>query len=194
LLSDASFLDFALKIDVEFSEKASLKGCPACGGRLHYARYLRKGRLLEIDLPQEWNLFQGLCCANETCRKRVRPLSIRFAGRSPFNGSLVLLAKLLISGGSKRTIISLCKALKVSERTVRRWIHFWKYVHARSTWWRKLASIWSLSGKSLSELWNILLENKKSPKNSFEYLILNSAELWCEIKFSDGGDLPAKDA
>jgi len=187
LLSDARFLNFALNLDIEFSEKARLKGCPECKGKLHFARYQRKGRLLEIDLPSEWNSFHGLCCASEGCRNRVRPLSVRFAGRSPFSGTLVLLTKLLRSGGSNRSVILLCKELQVSERTVRRWICYWKRVHEKSTWWRKLASIWSLSGKSLIDLWNLLLENKKTSENSFEHLILNSAELWQEIKFSDGG-------
>jgi len=186
LLSDARFLNFASDLDLEFSEKTRLKGCPECGGKLHYARYQRKGRLLEIDLSSDWNSFHGLCCASEGCRRRVRPLSVRFAGRSPFCATLLLLVKLLTSGGSQRSVIALCKELRVSERTLRRWLNFWKRVHAKSVWWRKLSSIWSLSGKTLSELWNLLIKNKKIAENSFEYLILNSAELWYEIKFFDG--------
>lgn len=180
-------MDFALHLDTEFSEKARLEGCPKCKGKLHYARYQRKGRLLEIALSADWNSFHGLCCAREGCRKRLRPLSVRFAGRSPFSGALVLLAKLLRSGGSDRCVILLCKELQVSERTIRRWICYWKRVHEKSRWWRKLASRWSSSGKSLIDLFNLILKNKKSLEISFQYLFLNSAELWQEIKFSDGG-------
>lgn len=171
---------------MEFSEKARLKNCPECQGKLHYARYQRKGRLLERNLPSNWNSFHSLCCTSEGCRKRVRPLSVRFAGRSPFSTPLVLLVKLLTSGGAQRTIISLSKELHISERTIRRWLNFWKWVHAKSVWWRKLASIWSLSGKTLSELWNLILDEKKTIGNPVEYLLLNSAELWLEIKFFDG--------
>jgi hypothetical protein len=193
LLSDARFFDFAIHIDAEFSKNARSTGCPKCGGALHSARYNRKGRLKDIASPQNWNLFHSLCCSNENCRKRVRPLSIRFAGRSPFSANLVILANLLVSGGSKRSIIVICRELKVSESTVRRWLRFWKTVHIKSVWWRKLTSIWSLSGKTFIDLWNLLLETKKSSQDAFEYLLLNSAKLWREITFTVGNLFPAKD-
>jgi len=194
LLSDARLLNYALKIDIEFSETARLKGCPECGSQLHFARYQRKGQFLNLNLPSDWNLFHSLCCASDTCRKRVRPLSIRFAGRSPFSSNLVLLAKLLQSGGSQRSVIALSKELLVSERTIRRWLRFWSHTHIKSTWWRKIASVWSLSGKTICDLWNLLQVNKKIKENPIEYLLSKSAELWSEIKLSVGRDFPAEDA
>lgn len=183
-----------MELDVEFSKNVQRKGCPHCGGKLHFARYERKGRFLEGVPFQGWNFFHSLCCANEGCRKRVRPLSIRFAGRSPYSGGLVLLAKLLISGASKQSIIALSKEIKVSERTLRRWVRLWNCVHKKSVWWRKIASVWNLNGKTLNDLWNSILKFKKNIKNAFEYLLLQSAELWHEIKFFDGDCCPAKDA
>ena len=138
LFLDASFLEFASRIDFEFAAQARLKCCPYCGGSLHSACYQRKGRLIDITLPDDWGLFHSLCCSAEGCRKRVRPLSIRYAGRSPFSMALYLLAELIQSSGSKRSIISLSKELHISERTIRRWLLLWKKIYSGSTWWQKL--------------------------------------------------------
>jgi hypothetical protein len=194
LFLNASFLEFALRIDLEFSAQARLKPCIHCGGTLHSARYQRKGRLIDTTLPDNWGLFHSLCCSFEGCRKRVRPFSIRYAGRSPFSIALYLLAELIQSRGSNRSILSLCKELNISERTIRRWLSFWKKVYSKSTWWRKISSIWMLSGKSLSELWDLLLSIKKTSSETFQYLLINSSEIWSEIKLFVGYRPPAKDA
>lgn len=156
LFLNASFLEFAIGVDIEFSEKAQLKGCPHCGGKLHFARYERKGRFVDLALPDDWGPFHSLCCSVDGCRKRMRPLSIRYAGRSPFSVALFLLAELIQSGGSKRSTTSLCKELNVSERTIRRWLLLWKRIYANSTWWQKIGSVWMLNGKRLHELWERL--------------------------------------
>jgi len=93
-----------------------------------------------------------------------------------------------------RSIVALSKELDVSERTIRRWIKFWKHVHQKSKWWRKLSSVFSLNGKSVSDLLSLLIKNGKTIKDSFSYLIFNSAELWDEMTFSVGDGSPAKDA
>lgn len=162
LFLNASFLEFAAKIDTEFAERACLKACPHCRGSLHFARYARKGRFIDITLPDNWSSFHSLCCSVEGCRKRVRPFSIRYAGRSPYSVALYLLAELIQSGGAKRSVIALCKELRVSERTIRRWQSFWKKVYAKSIWWRKTSSIWMLSGQTLYKLWLSLFGVKKN--------------------------------
>ena len=194
LLSDASFLRFAMDLDAELSKNSQKNGCPNCGGKLHFARYERKGRFLKGVPVENWNNFHSLCCSQEGCRKRVRPYSVRFAGRSPHNSGLVLLARLVISRGSGRSLHKISKELQVSERTLRRWARFWNCVHKKSVWWRKIASVWNLSGKTLNVLWDSIFKLKKNLKNSFEYLLLQSAKLWHEIKFIDGDYFPAKDA
>jgi hypothetical protein len=194
LFLNASFLEFATRIDIEFSEKACLKGCLHCGGTLHFARYQRKGRLIDIALPDDWGSFHSLCCSAEGCRKRVRPLSIRYAGQSPFNVSLFLLAELIQSGGTERSIISLSKELSISERTIRRWLLLWKKIYTNSTWWRKIASVWMLSGKTLNDFWSLLLTTTKIYKDTFQYLLIKSAEIWSETKLFVTYKIPAKDA
>jgi hypothetical protein len=186
LFLNASFLEFALKIDVEFAETARLRCCPHCNAPLHYARYERKGRVSDLSLPDSWGSFHGLCCSAEGCRKRIRPLSIRYAGRSPFSVALYLLAELIQSGGSERSIISLCKELNISERTIRRWKLFWKKIYVGSIWWRKIASIWMLSGQTLLQLWISMLGINKNLINSFQDLLKVSAKIWSEIKLFSG--------
>ncbi len=93
-----------------------------------------------------------------------------------------------------RSVIALSRELNVSERTIRRWLKFWKYIHQKSKWWRKLASLYSLNGKKLNDLWDLMLRNGENSKNSFSYLILKSSTLWDEITFSVGAHFPAKDA
>ena len=194
LFLDASFLEFASRLDIEFAAQARLKCCTHCGGPLHSARYQRKGRLIDATLPEDWSSFHSLCCSIEGCRKRIRPLSIRYAGRSPFSVALYLLAELIQSGGSKRSIISLSKELSISERTIRRWLLLWKKIYTNSIWWRKIASVWMLSGKKLNDFWRLLLKTKKIYKDTFQDLLIKSAEIWSETKLFVTYKIPAKDA
>jgi len=199
LVSNASFLIYAMKIDLQLAENTKQKNCPSCGGKLHYARYQRKGRIGDLEMPADreglldWDTFHSLCCTREGCRKRVRPPSVRFAGQSPYSSATLLLAQLLTLGASQKSVLALCKILQVSERTVRRWLRGWEYIHAKSIWWRRQGSIFNLNGKSLHELW-ILLQTQKNLEESFKYIILNVAELWQEFKFYVGYPSPAKDA
>lgn len=193
LFLDANFLNYALQIDIEFANKAKEKRCPHCKNKLHFGRYQRKGRLFNVSLPEEWGIFHSLCCSSEICRKRVRPLSLRYAGKSPYSPGLFLLAELIKARGSQRSIIALSKELKVSERTIRRWLSFWKKVYSKSTWWRKISSIYMLSGKTLNDLWNSLL-TIKTKTEAFQYLIIKSAEIWDEFQLFVGDIIPAKDA
>ena len=194
LFLNASFLKFASRLDTEFAALARLKSCAHCGGTLHFARYTRKGRFIDLALPDDWSSFHSLCCSGEGCRKRVRPLSIRYAGQSPFSASLFLLAELIQSGGSKRSIISLSKELNVSERTIRRWLLLWKKIYINSTWWRKITSVWMINGKTLIDFWSLLFTIKKTDEDAFQYLLIKSAEIWNEIKLFVTYIIPAKDA
>ena len=96
------------------------------------------------------------------------------------------IAELIQSGGSERSIISLCKELNISERTIRRWKLFWKKIYVGSIWWRKIASIWMLSGQTLLQLWISMLGINKNLINSFQDLLKVSAKIWSEIKLFSG--------
>ena len=193
-LNSASIFKFALKLDLQLAADARKKGCPNCRGPLHSARYERKSRTsFPSEAPQNWNLFHSLCCATVGCRKRVRPLSVRFAGQSPHSGGSLLLFRVLKTGGSERSVTELCKLLKVTARTVGRWLRFWNAVHNRSIWWRKIAGRFALSGNELPHFLDELQKQGGITKAA-ELLLTESAELWAEIKISDGEAAPAKDA
>jgi hypothetical protein len=187
-------LDFAACRDVEFAEEARKKGCPHCGGSLHYGRYYRKFRSLpDFEPPEGWALFASLCCSREGCRKRVRPLSLRYAGRSPHSVAVLLLCRFLKSGGSQKSTSALCKLLGISPRTVSRWLRLWRAAHSRSVWWRKIASRFGLHGKTFVDLHNTLV-GLHSPKTATELLLSECAQLWSEIRITDGEVAPAKHA
>lgn len=188
---DCKFLSFTSKIDFDLAEQARIKGCPHCGGTLHYARYNRVNN--EKCTDEFLNKFHSLCCSVEGCRKRVRPLSIRYAGRSPFSIAMFLLVELLRSPNSKRRINSICKELHISERTALRWLSLWKRIYSESVYWRKISSVWMLSGKKLSDLWDLILKHKKTSLISFEFINKISIEIWSESKLFGAIKIPAKD-
>ena len=181
----------ALDIDKDLALKARTKGCPHCSGTLHAAPYARKGRAGPVPVPDGWADFYGLCCSREGCRRRVRPDSVRFAGRSPHFPLLILLAQLLSARGSQRRIADLRAALGVSERTVHRWLEFWDRVHARSRWWRERASLFSLSGLTLDALWNELAGRESASVAAQNFLMMCLA-LWNEVPLCGGAGPPAE--
>ncbi len=180
------------------AESTRKLGCKFCKSPLHFARYVRKGRSgTSLELPEGWNIFYSFCCSREGCRKRNRPLSVRYAGQSPHSASLLILAHLFSVGSSFRSIKALVNSIEVSERTIRRWMKMWKYIHNNSLWWRKLASMHSLNGQCICSLFKLEnyvdeLSALHNIKIIFENLILQSAALWLEIFLFVGNRLPAK--
>ena len=64
------------KVDADLAQEACEKGCLHCQGKLHRADYDRKPR----GGPQ-WDRRYSFCCAEEDCRRRLTPESMRFLGR-----------------------------------------------------------------------------------------------------------------
>jgi len=182
-----------MRVDADLASIANKKGCPHCGARLHFARYARKGRIGPDPAPEGWANFHGLCCAREGCRKRVRPMSVRFAGRSPHAPMLVLLALLLRARGALRRVSDVCSALLVSERTVKRWLRFWERSHASSRWWRELASLHSLSGRTVTDLWK-RFAGASDERDVAQRIVRLCSPLWSESTLCDGTGPPAEDA
>ena len=50
-----------------------------------------------------------------------------------------------------------------------------------------------LSGRTVKELWPLLIKTQTTSWSAFKYLLLNSNELWNEIELFGGQPLPAKD-
>jgi hypothetical protein len=83
--------------------------------------------------------------------------------------------------------------LGVDPRTVARWLRLWRAAHSRSVWWRKIASRFGLHGKTFVDLHNTLV-GLHSPKTATELLLSECAQLWSEIRITDGEVAPAKHA
>lgn len=61
------------KADQDLAELVHNRPCQHCGGKLHWANYTR--RLRGVDGKA---IRFSLCCAQEGCRRRQTPESIRF--------------------------------------------------------------------------------------------------------------------
>ena len=138
LLEDSRFFDLLLQIDEDFADETRRKGC-ACGGVLHCADYDRKPRGGPVGLTGEIARRFSFCCAEEGCRRRTTPVSLRFLGRKVFFGAVVLLVSALRDGPSPKRLDRLCASFRVSVRTVRRWRRFWKETFVASRIWRAIA-------------------------------------------------------
>lgn len=184
----ARFFAFAKQIDLDLAKSARAKGCPHCGGKLHSAAYFRSPR----HAPDEGKVrFHGLCCSAEGCRRRTRPQSIRFAGRSPFSSQILILARLFHAGPSERNCQQVASELSISLSTAKRWICCWRRVESRSKWWRSLSGGLGLSGQNLWGLWIKLITSDEVPE-PFEFLLEKSSSLWAEVKLIVGPEPPAE--
>ena len=124
-----------LKCDEELATEARERGCE-CGGVLHTARYARKPRGGPDTLGPEMNVRFSFCCATEGCRRRVTPPSLRFLDRKVFFAVMVLLVPVLRDGLTPERMGRLRERFQVSERTVRRWVRFWRETFASSRTWQ----------------------------------------------------------
>jgi hypothetical protein len=125
------------RIDEDLATTARDAGCPDCGGPLDWARWMRKPRGCEVDLPEEVRMRHGLCCRH--CRGRVLPPSTIFLGRKVYLGAVVLLS---IASRQRQLTTSTAKALRamfgVSAQTLARWMTFWAVEFPTSTLWKRL--------------------------------------------------------
>ena len=77
-IEDPAFFSLLLKIDRATADELRQKGCPECGGPLHWANYARSPRGVPSECGTEHLTRLSLCCGREGCRKRLTPPSVRF--------------------------------------------------------------------------------------------------------------------
>lgn len=118
------------KIDTDLAAQARAQGC-ACGGTLHRANYPRKIRGINVASTRE-----SFCCAEEGCRRRTTPASVRFLGRRVYAGFIVVLLTALRHGLTAQRVSVLQEQLGVDRRTLARWREWWMERFARSASWR----------------------------------------------------------
>ena len=136
VLADARFYALLHRIDGDIAAAGQLRGCPHCGGRLDSARYPRKPRGALCALGDEYGYRFSFCCAEEGCRRRMTPPSVRFLGRRVYLGAVVVIASVMLHGPSPARIQALHELFGVSPETAARWQWFWREIFVESRTWR----------------------------------------------------------
>jgi hypothetical protein len=136
LLQDAKLYELLFKVDLDLAAEARAVGCCYCGGVLHSARYPRKVGDAGAPLGDNYEWRLSFCCAEEGCRRRTTPASVRFLGRKIYLGAVVVLASAMLQGPIPTRMARLSELLGISGRTLRRWQIWWALAFARSPFWR----------------------------------------------------------
>jgi len=141
IIRDAAFYRVLFAMDQDLAEETRRKGCPICGGPLHYAKYPRVGRGGPEGLPNELRQRLGLCCGRTGCRKRVLPPSCLFHGRRWHWGAVMLVATTLLqqrtSGWNVDRLMGTL-GIGASRTTLVRWLRYFRESFPSSAWWQRL--------------------------------------------------------
>jgi hypothetical protein len=137
-LTDTSFYQLLTRIDESIAEEVSARGCD-CGGVLHSARYPRKPRGIRSALDCSYESRLSFCCAQDGCRRRHTPASVRFLGRKVYLGMIVVLITALHHGLTEARRRRLIEELDVPLQTLWRWRHWWREQLLDSRCWKGLA-------------------------------------------------------
>lgn len=156
LLADVRFHEALLALDVAVADKARSTGCPACGGTLHSAKFWRKPRG-GPKLPDEHSIRLSYCCAEDGCRRRMTPASLRFLGRRVYVAAVVVLVSVLRHGATIVRIKRLQELTGASRRTIERWRAWWRNGFCETPFW-KIASARFVPPVVVAELPLALLE------------------------------------
>jgi hypothetical protein len=135
-LADTQLFQLLEKVDSDFAEEAHQQGCLFCGGKLHRADYDRKPR----GGPQ-WDWRHSFCCAEEACRRRRTPASVRFLGRKIYAGMVVVLLSTMLDGLNDERVRRIRQLLntddQLSRRTLERWRQWWLDTFVRCSFWKE---------------------------------------------------------
>lgn len=142
LFGDARFLRALLGMDREMAAAAKAAGC-ACGGVLHRGDYLRKPRGGAEGLGAEYGKRLSFCCAEEGCRKRKTPRSVRFLGRRVYLGIVVILGAAFEGGVTASRVRGLQELIggSIDRRTITRWVDWWRGTLPRRRAWKAMAGL-----------------------------------------------------
>ena len=122
------------QMDEEFAAEAKGKGC-RCGGKLHCAHYRRKPRGVPPAAAAAAEKRFSFCCAEEGCRSRTTPRSVRFLGRRVYVGAVVVVVTTMRHGATRKRLSELRRLFGVDASTVLRWRDFWLHLLPATPWW-----------------------------------------------------------
>jgi hypothetical protein len=135
-LYDSSFYQLLFQIDQELAAEVQAGGCGFCGGALHSASYPRKPRGLRFAWDASYDRRLSFCCAEDGCRRRHTPPSVRFLGRRVYLGVVVVLVTALQHGLTDRRRRELVERLDLPPQTLSRWRRWWRAVFPKTRCWR----------------------------------------------------------
>jgi hypothetical protein len=138
-VGDARLYAFLWECDRDLAAEARAGGCVVCGGRVDSARYPRKPRGGPADLGPAFETRESFCCAQDGCRKRLTPPSLRFLGRKVYLGAVVVLVAAMRHGATPTRVARLRELVGASPRTLARWRRWWREAFAASRFWRAAA-------------------------------------------------------
>ena len=141
ILEDSRLYVLLLRCDDDLAAVARGTGC-SCGGTLHSARYGRKPRGWVAAQPEGYDRRHSFCCAEDGCRKRTTPPSVRFLGPKVYLGAVVALVTALRHGANARGAAELRRAIGASRRTLARWRTWWREIFTATPFWRAARAMW----------------------------------------------------
>ena len=136
IFTDPNFFSMLFKYDQDLAEQARQAGCPFSGA-LHRSDYPRKPRGGPDDLSPIFNWRISFCCAEEGCRKRMTPPSIRFLGRRVYLMVVVVLVSAMGQGITAKRKKILSEQIGADRRTLDRWQRWWREAFVASPFWKK---------------------------------------------------------
>ncbi|GBE49852.1 hypothetical protein BMS3Bbin13_00775 [bacterium BMS3Bbin13] len=134
-INDSRFYQFLFRVDEQIAAEVRAGGC-SCGGVLHSARYPRKPRGARGVLDESYTSRLSFCCAEEGCRRRTTPPSVRFLGRKVYLSVIVVLVTALEQGLTPRRRAILIEPLDLWPQTIGRWRRWWRETFVASRTWR----------------------------------------------------------
>ena len=135
LFNDTRLYVALLEFDRDLRDQCRAAGC-SCGGKLHVADFPRKPRGAGCKLPAGYDRRLSLCCAQEGCRHRATPPSVRFLGRRVYLEAVFVLACAMRHGLCAQRVAQLRQLIGVSRRTLERWRRWWLEVFRTTPFWK----------------------------------------------------------
>jgi hypothetical protein len=133
LLQDRKLPRLLEKVDQDLAEEGRKGGCRHCGGKVHRADYERKPR----GGPVGWDKRDSFCCAEDGCRRRLTPPSVRFLGRRVYVAVVVVLMAAMQHGLKAERVKKLHTALGIDVRTLQRWREWRLSTFVNSAFWKQ---------------------------------------------------------
>jgi hypothetical protein len=130
-LADQKLPQLLEKVDGDLLQAALAAGCLFCEGKLHRADYKRQPRG-----GPNWDRRFSACCAEEGCRRRHTPPSVRFLGRRVYAGFVVVLVAAMVHGLKPERVQRLREQLGIDRRTLERWRQWWLSTFVQSAFWK----------------------------------------------------------